>query len=197
MKGWLWRKWKAVGNLFESRTWDRQYFVLRGPFLYYSEQSSDDERQDFICLKDATTQIFVHHTRMYCFEISHPERRTIYLDAKDDEEKYEWIRAIALAAAGPVNPPATASMYYRLLGLNKEATVRDIQKAYRKAALKSHPDKGGDPEQFKLVVEAYEVLLAIKETEEEEERDFRPITAVFTGKAEKFGFSPGQGQAWR
>ena len=126
MKGWLWRKWKAVGNLFESRTWDRQYFVLRGPFLYYSEQSSDDERQDFICLKDATTQIFVHHTRMYCFEISHPERRTIYLDAKDDEEKYEWIRAIALAAAGPVNPPATASMYYRLLGLNKEATVRDI-----------------------------------------------------------------------
>jgi curved DNA-binding protein CbpA len=190
MKGFLWRKWKAVGSLFggfETRAWEKYWFELKGGFLYYGEQKSG-QLNDFICLKDATTQIFVHRSRMYCFEISHPERRTIYLEAKDDDEKYEWIRAISTAAAGPINPPATASMYYKVLGVDKKADLRDIQRAYRKMALKSHPDKGGDPEQFKLVVEAYEVLTAIKETEMEEERDYKLVDTVFKGKAEDFGF---------
>lgn len=32
-----------------------------------------------------------------------------------------------------------------------------ITKAYRKLAKKKHPDKGGDPEEFKALAEAYEV----------------------------------------
>lgn len=34
----------------------------------------------------------------------------------------------------------------------------EIKKAYRKAALRAHPDKGGDPEHFKDLTHAYEVL---------------------------------------
>lgn len=47
---------------------------------------------------------------------------------------------------------------YDVLGLSKEATTDDIKKAYRKLAREHHPDKGGDPEKFKKVQEAYEVL---------------------------------------
>lgn len=36
--------------------------------------------------------------------------------------------------------------------------MNDIKKAYRKIALKEHPDKGGDPEKFKDVTNAYETL---------------------------------------
>ena len=50
------------------------------------------------------------------------------------------------------------SKYYDLLGVPKTATEQEIKKAYRKKALKEHPDKGGDPEKFKELTAAYEVI---------------------------------------
>lgn len=47
---------------------------------------------------------------------------------------------------------------YEVLGLTRDATADDIKKAYRKLAREHHPDKRGDPEKFKKVQEAYEVL---------------------------------------
>ena len=50
------------------------------------------------------------------------------------------------------------SKYYDLIGVPKSATEQEIKKAYRKKALKEHPDKGGDPDKFKEITAAYEVL---------------------------------------
>jgi len=47
---------------------------------------------------------------------------------------------------------------YDVLGLTAASTPDDVKKAYRKLAREHHPDKGGDPEKFKKVQEAYEVL---------------------------------------
>lgn len=38
--------------------------------------------------------------------------------------------------------------YYDILHLSRTATAGEVRKAYRKAALRHHPDKGGDPEVF-------------------------------------------------
>ena len=39
--------------------------------------------------------------------------------------------------------------YYEILGVEKNATQREIKKAWRKLARQHHPDRGGDPEKFK------------------------------------------------
>ncbi|MGA4508520.1 molecular chaperone DnaJ [Propionibacteriaceae bacterium G1746] len=51
--------------------------------------------------------------------------------------------------------------YYEVLGVDRDATPEQIKKAYRKMAMKVHPDVASDPdsaEKFKEVQEAYEVL---------------------------------------
>jgi len=47
---------------------------------------------------------------------------------------------------------------YKILEVSKTATTDEIKKAFRKKALKEHPDKGGDPEKFKDISLAYEAL---------------------------------------
>lgn len=52
--------------------------------------------------------------------------------------------------------------FYEILGVSREATQDEIKKAYRKSALKYHPDRNPDnkeaEEKFKKAAEAYEVL---------------------------------------
>lgn len=64
--------------------------------------------------------------------------------------------------AGPCVPPSSAgsgiAKLYDRLGVDKGASQADIKKAYRKLAVKAHPDKGGDAQSFRDINHAYEVL---------------------------------------
>ncbi len=48
--------------------------------------------------------------------------------------------------------------YYSILGIERNASKEEIKRAYKKLALKYHPDRGGDEEKFKEIAEAYEIL---------------------------------------
>jgi DnaJ family protein A protein 2 len=47
---------------------------------------------------------------------------------------------------------------YARLGVSKDADTNEIKKAFKKLAMTHHPDKGGDPEDFKKIQHAHEVL---------------------------------------
>ena len=48
--------------------------------------------------------------------------------------------------------------YYSILGVTRNASPQDIKKAYKKASMIHHPDRGGNQDEFVKVQQAYEVL---------------------------------------
>jgi molecular chaperone DnaJ len=75
--------------------------------------------------------------------------------------------------------------YYKILGVDKTSTADEIKSAYRKKAKESHPDKGGDPEQFKIINEAYETL---SNPQKKKEYD-NPVSNRFNSPFGDFAFN--------
>ena len=77
--------------------------------------------------------------------------------------------------------------YYEVLGIQKDASPEEIKKAYRKAALKYHPDRNpGDKEaeeKFKEVGEAYEVLSDEEKRQRYDQFGFAGVDPNFGGGA--------------
>ena len=48
--------------------------------------------------------------------------------------------------------------YYNILGVDRNASEEQLKKAYKKASMQHHPDRGGDESKFKEINEAYTAL---------------------------------------
>jgi DnaJ-class molecular chaperone len=64
---------------------------------------------------------------------------------------------------------------WEVLGVSKDADENTVKKAYRKLAMKHHPDKGGDSEKFKQIQNAYDRIIK-GEPESEQQIPFDPFT---------------------
>jgi hypothetical protein len=63
------------------------------------------------------------------------------------------------APAAPVGTPANNPSLWEILGISSKAPLEEIKAAYRKRALETHPDHGGDPSAFRALVRAYQMAL--------------------------------------
>lgn len=73
--------------------------------------------------------------------------------------------------------PSTTTDYYEILGVSRDSSQQEIQRAYRKLARQLHPDVNPDPEAeetFKRVNEAYETLSNPKKRAEYDEPPAAP-----------------------
>lgn len=89
--------------------------------------------------------------------------------------------------------------YYEVLGVGKSASADEIKKAFRRAAVKHHPDKeGGDESKFKEVNEAYEVLKDPSKRQRYDQFGHAGVGGASGGPGGGFGgfggFGGGQGQ---
>lgn len=89
---------------------------------------------------------------------------------------------------------ATKHDYYEILGIGKSASADEIKKAFRKLAVKYHPDKqGGDEAKFKEANEAYEVLSNPDKRQRYDQFGHAGVGGA-SGGGNPFGGFNGQGQ---
>jgi len=86
--------------------------------------------------------------------------------------------------------------YYEVLGVGKNASADEVKKAFRKAAIEHHPDRGGNEEKFKEVNEAYEVLSNPDKRKRYDQFGHAGVgsSAASDGGNPYAGFGGGQGQ---
>ena len=72
--------------------------------------------------------------------------------------------------------------YYRVLGVRREASAEEIDRAYRSEARKRHPDGGGSEEEMKSLNEAHDVLSDGK-TREAYDKERRPPATYVSSMA--------------
>ncbi len=89
------------------------------------------------------------------FEESERQRRKRF--EKEEEAKNNFLQEQIKNFELKYNP-------WEILGLKyKDYNVDNIKKAYKKSALKHHPDRGGDKDKFQLITQAYIYLLNVAE----------------------------------
>lgn len=84
--------------------------------------------------------------------------------------------------------------YYEVLGVSKSASPDEIKKAFRKAAVEHHPDRGGDEAKFKEINEAYEVLKDDKKRQRYDQFGHAGVGGASGGGGNPFSGFGGQGQ---
>ncbi len=178
---------------FGRRNWKKRWFILTGSTLEFFEAFDlvagiPINKMGSLNVLGAEIKILNHRERNFVFSVE--SESLFYLCAENEGLMKTWIDCLTLAQSG-ISQRINFTELYEIFGLHEydEPTLSVVNKAYRKAALKAHPDKGGDKADFKKLNEAFEVL-STKLEEDEYDRNPKNITfeAVIQKGVKGIGF---------
>lgn len=176
MEGYLLKKARGEASVFGRKNWKKRWFILEGTYLTYYEKFSleKDEplnKKGTAPVHGCKVSVDNNSEKKFGFVLTHETRKPLYMAAETDKLRNTWMKALEKAASGQVGPiTINFDEFFDVLGMDKNTsyTHSDLNKSYRKAALKHHPDKGGNVDEFKRIQEAFEILNARLEELEEE-----------------------------
>uniref|UniRef100_A0A3P8UT18 Connector enhancer of kinase suppressor of Ras 1 n=1 Tax=Cynoglossus semilaevis TaxID=244447 RepID=A0A3P8UT18_CYNSE len=94
--GWLWKKRKD-SSVFIAQKWQRFWFVLKGPSLYWYTSQQDEKAEGFINISSYNIESAGEHKRKYVFKMCHQRFQNFFFAADNVTEMSKWINCLITA----------------------------------------------------------------------------------------------------
>ncbi|XDV43283.1 hypothetical protein PO909_011789 [Leuciscus waleckii] len=94
--GWLWKKRKEA-NVFMTQKWQRFWFVLKGPTLYWYNSQQEEKAEGLIKIGSYNIESAGEHKRKYVFKMRHPRFQNFFFAAENVNDMSKWINCLIAA----------------------------------------------------------------------------------------------------
>ncbi|XP_035850866.1 connector enhancer of kinase suppressor of ras 1 isoform X4 [Sander lucioperca] len=91
--GWLWKKRKE-SSVFLAQKWQRFWFVLKGPSLYWYTSPQDEKAEGFVNITSYNIESAGEHKRKYVFKMCHPRFHNFFFAAENVSDMSKWINCL-------------------------------------------------------------------------------------------------------
>ncbi|XP_061599874.1 connector enhancer of kinase suppressor of ras 1 isoform X2 [Cololabis saira] len=94
--GWLWKKRKE-SSVFIAQKWQRFWFVLKGPCLYWYITQQDEKAEGLVNIASYNIESAGEHKRKYVFQMCHRKFQNFFFAADNVSEMSKWINCLISA----------------------------------------------------------------------------------------------------
>ncbi|KAK2878730.1 hypothetical protein Q8A67_019521 [Cirrhinus molitorella] len=94
--GWLWKKRKET-NVFMTQKWQRFWFVLKGPTLYWYTSQQEEKAEGLIKIGSYSIESAGEHKRKYVFKMCHQRFQNFFFAADNVTDMSKWINCLITA----------------------------------------------------------------------------------------------------
>ncbi|XP_031435748.1 connector enhancer of kinase suppressor of ras 1 isoform X2 [Clupea harengus] len=91
--GWLWKKRKET-SMFMTQKWQRFWFVLKGPTLYWYTSQQDEKAEGLVKIGSYSIESAGEHKRKYVFKMCHQRFQNFFFAADNVNEMSKWINSL-------------------------------------------------------------------------------------------------------
>ncbi|XP_036398344.1 connector enhancer of kinase suppressor of ras 1 isoform X2 [Megalops cyprinoides] len=94
--GWLWKKKKESG-VFMAQKWQRFWFVLKGPSLYWYASQQEEKAEGLVQISSYNIESAGEHKRKYVFKMCHQRFQTFIFAAENLNDMSKWVSCLLTA----------------------------------------------------------------------------------------------------
>ncbi|XP_051502389.1 connector enhancer of kinase suppressor of ras 2-like [Myxocyprinus asiaticus] len=94
--GWLWKKRKEA-NVFMTQKWQRFWFVLKGPTLYWYNSQQEEKAEGLLKIGSYSIESAGEHKRKYVFKMRHQRFTNFFFAADNVTDMSKWINYLITA----------------------------------------------------------------------------------------------------